>query len=71
MLKGIGKHSGESVESVLKKEKKDCGKDLQKREVLGLEWITWIPQTLLLLLSMCFFLFSFSLLHLSLVGGVA
>jgi len=38
MLRSIGKQSGESVESVLKK-KKNChrGKDLQKREVLSLE----------------------------------
>jgi len=36
MLRSIGKQSGESVESVLKK--KGCdGKDLQKREVLSLK----------------------------------
>ena len=34
MLKSIGKQSGESVESVQKKKRKD----LQKREVLSLEW---------------------------------
>ena len=38
MLRSIGKQSGESVESVLKKKKKGCGgKDLQKRKVLSLE----------------------------------
>jgi len=37
MLRSIGKQSGESVESVLKK-RKGCGeKDLQKRKVLSLE----------------------------------
>jgi len=38
MLRSISKQSEESVESVLKKEKKGCdGKDLQKRKVLSLE----------------------------------
>jgi len=37
MLRSIGKQSGESMESVLKKKRKGCGgKDLQKREVLNL-----------------------------------
>jgi len=36
MLRNIGKHSGESVESVQKKEKEGYGgKDLQKRKVLS------------------------------------
>jgi len=38
MLISIGKQSGESVKSVLKKKRKGCGgKDLQKRKVLSLE----------------------------------
>jgi len=38
MLRSIGKQSGESVESVRKKKRKDCGgKDLQKRKVVSLE----------------------------------
>ena len=38
MLRSIGKQSGESAESVLKKEKESYGrKDLQKRKVLSLE----------------------------------
>jgi len=33
MLRSIGKQSGESVESALKKKRKGCsGKDLQKRK---------------------------------------
>jgi len=35
MLRNIGKQSGESVKSVLKKA---AGKGLQKRKVFGLEW---------------------------------
>ena len=39
MLRSIGKQSGESMESVRKKEKVGYGgKDLQKRKVLSLEW---------------------------------
>ena len=39
MLRSIGKQSGESVESVLKKKRKGCGrKNLQKRKVLSLKW---------------------------------
>jgi len=38
MLRSIGKQSGESLESVMKKKRKGCGwKDLQKRKVLSLE----------------------------------
>jgi len=38
MLRRVGKQSAESVESVLKKKREDCGgKDLQKSEVLSLE----------------------------------
>ena len=38
MLRSIGKQSGESVESVLRKKRKGCdGKDLQKRKALSLE----------------------------------
>ena len=38
MLISIGKQSGESMESVLKKKRKGCGgKDLQKRKVFRLE----------------------------------
>ena len=37
MLRSIGKQSGESVESVLKKKRiGNGGKDLQRREVLSL-----------------------------------
>jgi len=35
MLRSIGKHSGEFVESVLKE---NGGKNLQKRKVLSLKW---------------------------------
>jgi len=37
MLRSIGKQSGESVESVLKKKEGYDVKDLQKRKVLSLE----------------------------------
>jgi len=37
MLRSIGKQSGESEESVLKKKRKATWKDLQEREVLSLE----------------------------------
>jgi len=39
MFRSIGKQSGQSVESVLKKKRKDRDgeKDLQKRKVLSLE----------------------------------
>ena len=38
MLRSIGKQSGKSMESVLKKKRKGCGgKDLQKKKVLSLE----------------------------------
>jgi len=38
MLRSIGKQSGESVESVLKKKGKGCGgNDSQKRKILSLE----------------------------------
>jgi len=38
MLRSIGKQSGESAESVLKKERKAAvGKDLEKMKVLSLE----------------------------------
>jgi len=36
MLRGIGKQSGESAESVLKKKRKADVKDLQRRKVLSL-----------------------------------
>jgi len=39
MLRSIGKQSGESMESVLKKNGEGCSvKVLQKRKVLSLEW---------------------------------
>ena len=38
MLRSIGKQSGESVESVLKKKEGYGVKDLQKRKVLSSEW---------------------------------
>ena len=44
MRRSIGKQSGESMESVWKKKRWEeekvgyCGKDLQKRKVLSLEW---------------------------------
>jgi len=38
MLRSIGKQSGESMESVLKKKRKGYGgKDLRKRKVLSVE----------------------------------
>ena len=38
MLRSIGKQSGESMESVLEKKEGYGRKDLQKRNVLSLEW---------------------------------
>jgi len=37
MLSSIGKQSGESVESVLKKKRGYDGEDVQKRKVISLE----------------------------------